>query len=426
VSDLGVAAVVEFAYTGAITDLNRRLLAEIQTAAFYLGVPRVVKLCSEEEEKEAKKDVHRVILSASSDYFRAMFSSGMKETHQTSVSLLLMGAPELEALLHCCYSGKLFLDWGCIFELTSTALQFQFQPALSLCLEFMQQELDAYRCLDVAAFGEAFEMNDLQEMADDFMLRHFEDVSATLKFQDLPVEKLKTYLHSNCLCVASELSVFKAVVSWIKADPRTRVKEARDLMRTVLFPLMTFTEFREVKVITSWPQFSNTDLYESLFEEFCTNTFNSHSDFRTYLPKETLVLVGGEKIAKNLDKRIPCNEIWFGNSFRNHVGLTKRVEWRKLGDLPEKPRFSHCVRVISGKLYVVGGRHYYGKDDIMKCTYRYDPIQNSWERLADMNERRGSFALVVLDGKMVAIGGDKDSLVSTGSVEVYCPVTDSW
>lgn len=58
--------------------------------------------------------------------------------------------------------------------------------------------------------------------------------------------------------------------------------------------------------------------------------------------------------------------------------------------------------------------------------YRYDPIQNSWERLADMNERRGSFALVVLDGKLFAIGGDKDSLVNTGSVEVYCPVTDSW
>lgn len=294
----------------------------------------------------------------------------MKETHQTSVSLLLMGAPELESLLHCCYSGHLFLDWGCIFKLTSTALQFQFQPALSLCLNFMQQEMDAHRCLDVVAFAEAYEMGDLQEMAEDFMLRHFEDVAATLKFQDLPVEKLKKYLSSNCLCVTSELSVFRAVVSWIEADPKTRVKEANDLMRAVLFPLMTFTEFREVKVIMSWPQVSNRDLYESLFEEFCTSTFNSHLGFRTYLPKETLVLVGGERITENLDKRMPCREIWFSNSFRNYVGRMKRVEWRKLGELPEKPRFCHSVGVISGELYVVGGRHYYGKEDTMKCTYR--------------------------------------------------------
>lgn len=58
--------------------------------------------------------------------------------------------------------------------------------------------------------------------------------------------------------------------------------------------------------------------------------------------------------------------------------------------------------------------------------YRYDPIQNSWKRLADMNERRGNFALVVLNEKLFAIGGDKDSEVNTGSVEVYCPITDSW
>lgn len=58
--------------------------------------------------------------------------------------------------------------------------------------------------------------------------------------------------------------------------------------------------------------------------------------------------------------------------------------------------------------------------------YRYDPIQNRWQRLADMNERRGNFALVVLDGNMFAIGGDKDSEFNTESVEVYCPVTDTW
>lgn len=56
----------------------------------------------------------------------------------------------------------------------------------------------------------------------------------------------------------------------------------------------------------------------------------------------------------------------------------------------------------------------------------YDPSQNSWQRLADMNERRSNFALVVLDGKMFAIGGDKDSDINVGSVEVYCPITDSW
>ena len=52
----------------------------------------------------------------------------MKESQQASVTLLLVGAPELGILLECSYSGTLALDWGIVFELTCTALQFQFQP----------------------------------------------------------------------------------------------------------------------------------------------------------------------------------------------------------------------------------------------------------------------------------------------------------
>lgn len=57
VSDLGVSAVLEFAYNGTISDLNRGSLAQIQAAALYLGVSRILKLCKEEEERERKKDV---------------------------------------------------------------------------------------------------------------------------------------------------------------------------------------------------------------------------------------------------------------------------------------------------------------------------------------------------------------------------------
>lgn len=53
-------------------------------------------------------------------------------------------------------------------------------------------------------------------------------------------------------------------------------------------------------------------------------------------------------------------------------------------------------------------------------------MQNTWQRLADMHERRGSFTLVVLNDKLYAIGGERDSEVNMENVEVYCPNANSW
>ncbi|KAG1937883.1 kelch-like protein [Pimephales promelas] len=461
----GLAAVVAFAYTGNISILNKAHMELVRTAAVSLEAPRVLELCTEEEQREQDESsgkkpaeehmndslqhirqlwtqrvgcdveleaegrvfhAHRVLLVASSDYFRGMFTSGMKESRQKLVSLQLVRAAKFEALLHHSYSGALALGWGCVFDLTCTSLQLQFHTAYSLCLNFLEKEIDAYSCLDVVSFAEAYGMSDLLALANNFVLKHFQDVSITPKFHDLPVDQFMKYLQSDSLNVLSELPVFKAVMSWIEACPNQRVKLATELMGTIRFPLMTFKEFNEVMSVTSLPRIGAKHVYKSFFQEFFSSSSDVQSNIRVYMPKDTIVIVGGEKMTDDCDKHTPCREMWFSNSLQNHVGLVKKVEWKMLGTLPKKPRFNHGVGAIKGKLYVVGGRHYYGTADTMKCTYMYDPIQNSWQRLADMHERRGSFTLVVLNDKLYAIGGERYSGVNMESVEVYCPNTNSW
>ncbi|TRY79056.1 hypothetical protein DNTS_033305 [Danionella cerebrum] len=452
----GLAAVIEFAYTGTIRNLNQNNLGMVWSAAVSLdafeilerfkgvekggdeeymkvGLQEIRKLwtqrvgCDVKIETEGEVfHAHRVILAASSDYFRGMFTSGMRETKQEMVSLYSVDSSRFKSLLHYCYCGSIALGWGNVFDLACTTLQFQFQTAFSHCMSFLHEEISAHSCLDVASFAEAYEIKDLFTFANDFVLRHFQDVSVTPQFQDLPIEKLKKFLHSDSLCVSSELTVFKAVMAWIEAFPEQRVKLARDLMGSVQFHLMTYEEFTEVKSITTLSRRGAKKLYKSLLKEFCASSSQIRSNFRAYIPKNSIALVGGEIFTENLDKRVPCLEMWFSNSLQNHVGLVKKVEWRMLGMLPEKPRFSHGVVVIMGKLYIAGGRHYYGKDDTMRSTYRYDPVVNSWQKLADMNENRGSFVLMVLNGQMYAIGGERDSQSNLESVEVYCHDKNSW
>lgn len=317
--------------------------------------------------------VHRVILAACSEYFRGMFTCGMRESHQTRIALPFLSAPDLEALISCSYSGTLLLSWDSVFEITCTALQLQFQPALLICLNFMHDEMQTGSCLDVASFAEAYGMSELLEEANDFVLRNFREVSATAKFQDLSVEKLLDFLSCDNLCVPSELAVFRAVISWIEADPKDRLSQAGLLMTGVRFPLMTFREFREVRAINLRMEcFANEDveLYGSALKEFGCSHSKSTDCCRVRRPKDVIVVVGGDQLNPDVGQRIPRKEIWFANSLRNGTGLVKNIEWRQLGEIPDKPKFRHGAAVINGRLYAVGGCYFYAKDDIMKSTYR--------------------------------------------------------
>ncbi|KAM4612174.1 kelch-like protein 33 [Polymixia lowei] len=469
---VGLQAVVEFAYTGDVAGLSSDTVAQIQAAAQTLGVPRVLDLCAEEEERmksgghktEESKisvgeqvkislqsvrqlwaervgcdvvlevdgalfQVHRVILAASSDYFRGMFTCGMRESYQPRVTLPFLLASELQVLIGCSYSGTLLLTWECVFDITCTALQLQFQPALPLCLDFMWREMEAGSCLDVASFAEAYGMSELREEADDFVLRNFWEVSAAVKFQDLPAEKLLVYLRSDGLCVPSELAVFRAAVSWLEADPEERFGMASLLMTGVRFPLMTFREFREVRAVNLRMECSGhkeVELYGSALREFGFSLPDAQDQRRARQPKDALVLVGGDQLNPDIGQRLPSRELWFANTLRSGTGLVKEVEWRRLGEMPDKPRFRHGAGAMEGMLYVVGGCHFYTKGDTMKSAYRYDPVQDSWKRLADMQEFRSNFPVVVRRKCLYAIGGDRELNTNVDSVEVYNPDSDSW
>ncbi|MGH0173710.1 UNVERIFIED_CONTAM: hypothetical protein FKN15_003009 [Acipenser sinensis] len=155
-----------------------------------------------------------------------MFTSGMKETSEDTIPMFSLSPEELSALLSFIYSGTVQLGWGNAFELTLASMQIQSHGAISLCMDFLHGETDPQSCLDVAAFAEAYRLGELKEFADDYVLRNFQEVGFTPKFQDLSLDQLSRYLAEDSLCASNELEVFRVVVGWICEDPIERLAHA--------------------------------------------------------------------------------------------------------------------------------------------------------------------------------------------------------
>ena len=89
----------------------------------------------------------------------------------------------------------------------------------------------------------------------------------------------------------------------------------------------------------------------------------------------------------------------------------------------------------NGMIYVAGGVTAEDRSDSNRRLIRYDPVNDSWTQLADMNNRRHSFELVSFRGKLIAYGGvavffDPVTQLTieeeTNLTEAYDPATDTW
>uniref|UniRef100_A0A8C1PFR9 Si:ch211-63p21.8 n=1 Tax=Cyprinus carpio TaxID=7962 RepID=A0A8C1PFR9_CYPCA len=372
--------------------------------------------------------VHSLVMAAVS----SVIQQKLRERDGDEKEILLRLGPEvngsgLAAVVELAYTGVITsLNKDNITQIQTAAVSLGAQRVMEL---FLEQEMDIHNCLDVASFAEAYGMADLLELAEDFVLRRFQEISATPKFQDLPAEKLLQFLRCDALSTPSELAVFRAVVTWVEADPTERLPQAEELMRAVRFPFMTFREFREVRAVNLSMECSGeveVELYKSALKEFGFGISDRVVRQRVRHPKDALVLVGGDELQPDMGQRLPSKQLWFANSLRSGTGLVKEIEWRLLGEMPDQARFRHGVGVLDGQLYVAGGCHFYAKSDTMKSVYRYDPEKNHWKRLADLHELRSNFMLVVSGDSLYAVGGDKDINTNLDSVEKYSPETDTW
>lgn len=349
-----------------------------------------------------------------------MLLSGMRESQGTKVTLRTISSQDLRLLVSFAYTGVVRERWPGLLRAAQAALQYQSSSCLDLCQRALAQSLCPALCLALFPMIEAPGLEKVWGKAHDYLLSHLPAVASCPTFSSLPVTCLAELLDSDELHVQEEFEAFSAARCWLAANPETHESEAKALLRCVRFGRMSTRELRKVRAAGLPPSLPPDLLYQLMVEA------EVPGQERWREPDQALVVIGGDGLRPDMDRRQPSCKVWWARAFHCGMGLVRTVEWCRLPNLPAPGRFRHGAASLTGsELYVCGGQDFYSHNSTLASTLRWSSSQEDWEEMAPLCQARSFFPLVVFDGQLYALGG-RDNGVALNSVETYNPELNVW
>ncbi|XP_072276909.1 kelch-like protein 20 [Pyxicephalus adspersus] len=313
---------------------------------------------------------HRVILSACSPYFRAMFTGELAESRQTEVVIRDIDERAMELLIDFSYTSQITVEEGNVQTLLPAACLLQLAEIQEACCEFLKRQLDPSNCLGIRAFADTHSCRELLRIADKFTQHNFQEVRGwkmfTTKSQGFKPDKV-----SQLLCNRGYLYAVGGQdgVSCLNIVERYDPKENK------------------------WTRVASMSTRRLGVAVAVLGGF--------------LYAVGGS------DGTSPLNTVERYNPQENR--------WHTIAPMGTRRKHLGCA-VYQDMIYAVGGR-----DDTteLSSAERYNPRTNQWSPVVAMTSRRSGVGLAVVNGQLMAVGGF-DGTTYLKTIEVFDPDANTW
>lgn len=364
-------------------------------------------------------NAHRVVLSASSPYFEAMFRPelGLCEGKQKTVTLHSISPAILKALIDFIYTNKVEITQTNVQELLAAADMLQLNEVVEGCCEYLVRELHPSNALGILRFAEAHSCSLLAKSAQTFVNTHFPDVALEAELLDIPPALLIRLIASENLRVDSEFQVFNAALRWIKHDIVNRRRHVFEILYNVRLPLVPMRLINGA--ITECSDVSLQVALKSVKKDLTSG--RGHLVPVRVSPrvcaKKSIYIIGGSR-------REPSNlQSWKTDCIFESVIKYDiyRKEWTEVSPM-QIGRILPGVAALGGKIFVFGGER---GSQILANGESFDPQTNTWEPLSPMITPRCEFGLCTLGGTLFAVGGWVGEDIGY-TMESYDPVKDVW
>ncbi|XP_038852402.1 kelch-like protein 42 [Salvelinus namaycush] len=319
-------------------------------------------------------NVNKGKLIEKSDYFRALYSSGMRESREDSVQLQGLSVPGLELVLEFINTSKVKVVNETLEDLIETASFLQVTSILKLLSSEIRQE----NCVELYSLSEVYGTHDLRNACLRYMSCHYHPMLRRPEFNDLP------------------------------AALRNQVREMRMKGTATLVAIGLFTclALDLPDQDEPWSMLRYGEV-EQRWKPLANNLPSDMVNVRGYgsaVLDNYLFIVGGYRMTSQEISAAHCY-----NPCRN--------EWNQVAPLNQK-RSNFKLLAVRGKLYAVGGQC----QGTVEC---YSPEQDWWTCVSSLPDPLAEFSACECQGMIYVMGGYTARDRNT-SVLRYCPTSDSW
>ncbi|XP_030199106.1 kelch-like protein 6 [Gadus morhua] len=410
---------------------------------------------------------HRAVLAAASHYFRAMFCSGLRESHEKQVEIKGLDSGTMRCLLDYTYTSQALINSANVQRILEAASQFQFMRVVEACAGFLTTSLHAESCVGVLRLADSHNLTALRTRSLDYIVLAFSRVILQEEFHFLPAEALESALSRDDLSVTCEECVFEALMRWVRASLSEREPLLAAMLRHVRLPLLEPAYF-VATVETDELIRRCVDAFPVLQEARCYHLLGAVVVSERTKPRmqlflsEVFMIIGGctrdERFISTVTcldplrrsrlevARMPLTEgeepqrrkwVEFACiTFRKEVYISGGKEtahevWKYNGALDRwirteplaSGRWRHKMAVHGGKLYALGG---FDGNQRLTSVEAYDPFHNCWTQVTPLRLAVSSFAAASYDRWIYVVGGGPGGRLATDVVQCWEPGADCW
>ncbi|XP_028392802.1 kelch-like protein 17 [Dendronephthya gigantea] len=350
---------------------------------------------------------HRNVLAASSDYFKAMFSSPFADS-ETSVKLEGLTAKAIELILDFMYIGEIEITEDNLEEILVASRLLLLESVTVACCKFTQDRINVNNCWGIRNIADKYSLKNLFGKVHAFIEDNFAEAKGSTEFLTLPFELMKELMSDDELNIRED-ELVSAVLKWVQHDLEGRYKYLNVLFKHLRLGYISEEYMRNL--VEHNPLVSDNPFLVDLMK-----AARNHSDtLNDLVSQDELVKMS---TPRKWQRIVPVLTAVGGTQtlFYN----TEEKIWVSLAPITTR----HCpgLASIGSQMFLVGGSREWVR---LPVCERFSPEENTWEDMAPMHIARSNMGLVLLEGYLYSVGG-YDGNTPSRYVERYDPKTNQW